>query len=302
MKRTTFRTCLDFFSIGLFLAFILSFFTSLRPELDETASQPSRILCAAPSVTEIAFALGQGHRVIGVSDFTTYPPEALEKEKIGGIANINMERITALQPDLLLVQGTVPKLEEYAQQKQIPLYKVTMKDLPTIYADILQIGYALACPAAAESLVARLQTELAAIQKKADQLPPQAVFLCISRKKGTLTNLLTTGQGTYLDQLVALCGGRNIFADLTVDYPQISKESLLLRKPDVILELQPDSPYPLNAQQEIQKEWQQMPLLPAVASGRVYQVTEDYILIPGPRMALAAQELFSRIHRDSVRE
>ena len=283
---------LIFLSLGVFAYVYFTHFQSPASEI-VPAGSPQRIICAAPSVTEIVFALGMGDKVVGISEFTTYPPEALKKEMIGGLVNPNMERISALNPDLVIMQGEIRKLTDYCQHKSIPAVKVFMRDLPAIYSEIKVIGKALGCPEKAEELVQSLDQQLNTIRKKALESKPAQVFVCISRKRDSLTNLLTSGKNTYLTELLEIAGGKNIFGDVALDYPQISKESLLTRAPEVVLDLQPAE----NGTIDMLKDWQQMPLLPAVSSGRVYVVTDESIMIPGPRMGQAVQRFYDLIHR-----
>jgi iron complex transport system substrate-binding protein len=296
MKKTPIVFILLFF-VGIALSFFLQNRDRNRPSRESDPDRmPMRIVCAAPSVTEFVFALGMGDKIVGVSDFAHWPPEAREKEKIGGLVNPNMERITAMNPDLIIGQGEIALLSAYCRQKNIPYLQVTMRNIEVIYDEVMQIGRALGCEDRAMVFVQECRDGFDAIQQRASRKEPKKVLLCISRKKGMVANILTTGRGTFLNEIVAIAGGRNIFDDLETDYPQISKESVLMRAPDYILELRPVSPFESSIDASILDDWKQMPLIPAVASGTVFLVTEDYMVIPGPRMIQAAQRVYEILH------
>ncbi len=261
-------------------------------------SIPNRIICSAPSIAEIVFALGQGERVVGVSDFASYPPEVKEKERIGGYFNPNRERILALKPDLVIIQGVMEKLTAFCKEKAIPILQVDIDDLATAYSAITKIGETLGCKEKAEQLVHDLRKKLNTLRKKAAEIKSTPrVFLCLSRKEGSLANILTTCNSTFLGELVQLAGGKNIFGELNVEYPQISKESLMKRMPEVILEFRPFSSFGTEISTAIIEDWNEMNILPAVSSSRVFLVTEEYMMIPGPRLDQAAQLIFELIHR-----
>lgn len=286
---------LFFLLIGLF---VYSHFTPFPSNQNNLSAdyKPQRIICAAPSVTEIVYALGLGDKVIGISEFTTFPKEAMQKESIGGLVNPNLERIAALHPDIIIMQGQIRKLTDYCEHKGIHAVTVFMRNLPAIFEDIRTIGKALGEAGKADALVLTLREQLNEVKKRTLSTNREDVFVCISRKRDSLINILTTGKNTFLTELIDIAGGKNIFDDLETDYPQISKESFIVRAPKVILDLQPTYNPTEEKHKEMVKDWQEMPLIPAVASGRVYLVTDDSILIPGPRLGEAAKRLFDYIH------
>ena len=292
MKRSS-VIILVLFVLGLALALGLSYLSHFRVKQEATAKGPQRILCAVPNVAEIVFALGQGDRVAGVSDFTTYPPEAAAKEKIGGYINPNLERIIALQPDLVIVIGLWEKLSKLCEEKGIPLMRMEIEDLAGLYASIGTIGEALGCEAEARQLVEEIKGQLDEVRKKAAAQPLKPkVFLCMSRLEGSLENLSTVGTGGFLGELIEIAGGVNLFADVTERYPSISKEALMRRMPEVIVELRPEDVSHTRPVEEIKADWLDLPMLPAVATNRVYVVTDDYIKIAGPRIGKTAERLY----------
>jgi len=269
--------------------------TADRLESEGRGNEPQRIICAAPSVTEIVFALGFGDKVVGVSDFSVSPPEAKAKTKVGGLINPNREKIAALNPDLLILQGHNDSLARLCEELDIRFLSVAIDSLEDIRRAIFLIGAELGADAKAEEIVSRIQDDLRSIQERARLLPLRRVFISLGHTPGDLTGLMTTGSGTFIHELVTMAGGDNIFKDASGLYPQISKESLVKRRPEVILEAIPGM-LGEDKQRLLRKDWSQLPMLPAFRSGRIHFLTEDYLLIPGVRIAQILLRFAEAIH------
>ncbi|HPO99213.1 MAG: ABC transporter substrate-binding protein [Candidatus Omnitrophica bacterium] len=270
---------------------------TLSSRTGERSAFPNRIICAAPNLVEIVYALGEEDRIVGVSDYTNYPPEAQAKERIGGVFNPNLERILALRPDMMIVQGAMEKHTVFCQRRGIPVLRVDMENWSSIAEGIRKIGYALGCPAKAETLVRDIQGRLDEIRGRVANLPHRPkVFLSMSRRPGSLSGLFTVNRESFIHEMLITAGGVNVFEDALTRYPQISKESLITRAPEIILELQLQEEFPARQVETLRKDWEALPLIPAVATGRIFIVTEDYVMISGPRIHLAAERFYQLIH------
>lgn len=256
-----------------------------------------RIICAAPSVTEIVFALGKGEKVVGVSRFTVFPPEAKNKKSIGGLINPSKERITALRPDLVITQGKHESLAELCQKQKIEFISLKIESVKDIYKAVNELGRILKVEKEAKSLNQRIKKELAALSSKTEFLPKKKVFLCLSHTPGDLTGLMTTGRGTFLNEIIEMAGGINIFSDTRKRYPRISKESLIMRQPEIIIEVYAKG-LNLNQQLMLRKDWDRLSVLPAVKSSRIHFLTDDYLLIPGVRVSLILKKFIQTIHSE----
>jgi len=288
----------------LSIAFFILFLSACAQKSDSQSRAPQsgtvksvgsaqRIVCAAPSVTEFVFALGLGERVVGVSDFSTYPSEALTKPKIGGLINPNREKITTLQPDLLILQGQNESLARFCQNHRIRFLPIEINSLDDIWTAIYTIGRTLNVEGPAHRLVQKIKEDIQAIKNKTQNLPPKRVFLTLGHTPGDLTGLMTSGPGTFLHELVSIAGGENIFSDVRGLYPQVSKESLVKRQPEVIIEAIPGG-VPEDKLFLLEKDWKQLPMLPAVRSGNIHYLKDDFLLIPGVRVAQTVR-LFAEI-------
>ncbi len=262
---------------------------------------PRRIVCGAPSVTEIVFALDCGDRVVGVSDYTVYPPEAKAKERIGGWINPSRERLLVLKPDIIITQGQHETLAGFAREYGIRFLTLKLDTLEDIHAAIESIAEALGVPERGEALSGEIRREIGALRAKVADAPPKRVLLLFDRAQGRLSGLATVGPGTFLDDLIRVAGGSNIFADARGAYPQVSKESLLVRRPEAIIEVYPGG---LEAETvaRLRADWQEFADIPAVRNNRIHYLTNDFMLIPGPRVGLIAEALAKAIVPEAFRE
>ena len=262
------------------------------PSVDETSGAVSgeykRIITLSPSQAEIVFALGEGHRVVGVGDSTSWPPEAKDKPKVGGYDNVNFERITELRPDLLIIQGEHDKVRDYARRRGIECLAVRARDIGLIYEAIRSIARKLDCVEQGEVLCARIALDLAQAAAETSGAQPPRVLLVIDRPTGSLSSIMTAGGKDFLSEVLELAGGRNIFADVDKDWPPVSKESIIERRPDVIIELAAGKTFTPDQLAARMRDWQSLTSVPAVASGRIYTMTGTDALIPGPRVGQLA--------------
>lgn len=251
------------------------------------AGPPRRIVSLSPNITESIFALGAGHLLVGVTDFCHYPPEARKLRHCGAWAGTNYEALDDLRPDLIVVLGQHQSVRKFGAERGFRVAGVTMDSVASISTGLRQLGQLLGREEAATSLTARLAADLARLQKERDATPPHhrpTVFVSIGRRPGSLAGIHTSTGGSFLDEALTLAGGRNVFGDIKSYYPQASKESLVLRQPEVILELTMSAAMTREQQRQLVTDWSGLPSIPAVRSGRIYVLSGDDLLIPGPRL------------------
>ena len=260
-----------------------------------------RIICMAPSVSEIAFSMGAGDRVVGVSQHTKFPPEALSLPKCGGFFNPSHEMILGLVPDLLITQGEAVDLTVFADDNGIDLVTLALIDLESIPVEIRRLGGVLQMEAEAEVLCAEMRLGLARVRARAARRPRPGVLLVIGRETGSLSDIYAVGGGTFLSDLVEAAGGRNVLADAGSDYGIVSKEAILERAPDVVIELHGEGMDAAAAESDVRALWAGLAPLPAVRSGRVHVVESTYAMIPGPRVVLLAERFAEILHGEGGR-
>lgn len=251
------------------------------------SANPQRIISLMPSNTEILFALGLSDRVVGVTEFDTYPPEVQEKEKIGGttVRTISIEAILALEPDLVLAHDEHhQEVIDTLTDNGITVFAVNTTGLLDIYRAFDWIGQIAGIQAEADALKRQLQADVADITARVQQIPldqrPTVYYEVWDEP------LMTAGPNTFIGQLIDLAGANNVFADVTEDYPIISAEELVARDPDVILG--PETHVePLTAEVIAARPgWSD---ITAVQNGQIYPLNDDIISRPGPRLGQALQ-------------
>jgi iron complex transport system substrate-binding protein len=245
--------------------------------------EPHRVVSLTPSATEVVAALGATSTLIGVDDYSTYPPEVTALPKVGSFLSPNLEAIAALHPTLVIVDdihgGTAKALGELG----IHVLACPMHALPDVKAALTKVGAALDREAIARARVEAIDAALDAAAAARPAVRPR-VLLIIDRGAG-LTGLVAAGPGSWLDELLAVVGGENVLAGAVVRYPKISREEILMSKPDVII----DASYVANAA-DPGKDWAGV-AVPAVTGGRVRAAKQPYMLAPSPRVAEALADV-----------
>jgi len=282
----------------IFLVMLLAaVFTACGSAPAPTAA-PARagVVSLAPHLTEVVFALGQGHRVTGVGRYDDWPPEIAALPRVGGYLDPDLEAITKLSPEVLLLPGQHKKVSEYAALQQIPVLNIHMDSFETIFAGIRALGDALGCAPEAEKLVAALETERKAIASAVAAFPRKKALIITRRDSHNLNTLYTTGGASFVSEIVALAGGDNIYADNAQPYFEASKETVVAAAPEAIVEFHAGENLDPAGQQAFIADWQALPTLPAVAEGRILLVLESHSLRPGPRVLEIARNIARALH------
>lgn len=262
---------------------------------DVSATQ--RIISLSPHLTEMVYALHQEEKLIAVTDFCLYPPQAQTKEKIGGFLNPNLEKLIALKPDLLIGTPAAADLAARLRAQQIRTILLPNDTADDVFTTIDSLGRILGCRSQADSLKTLLLDSLNNYTKQAADnfhIHPTAV-LVIGRDAGVTRNITVCGPGTFITSIWELAGGQNAFADLPSKYAQVSREALLTRNPQIIIEFKfneiwNDQKDTLNIQ-----EWQDLASIMAVERKQIYALSGNYTLIPGPRLYLLAKDFYKII-------
>lgn len=245
------------------------------------------------------YALGLGGRVVGVTTFCHYPPEVREKPKIGSYLHPNLETILAMKPDLVVVLQEHGRLVEKLRSVGLPVLELQHNSLEGIYASMLKLGERTAATSAAERRVAEIRKELDEVRQRTARLPRRGVMFVVGRTPGTVQDLVVVARGSFLNELITIAGGRNLYEDAPGHYPSIPQEELYARRPEVIIDMGDmgnTDHFTEEHERSVIRLWERMPLLPAVQAGRVYAVADDIFVVPGPRVAEAARALFRMIH------
>jgi iron complex transport system substrate-binding protein len=268
-------------------------------------AQPKRIVSLAPSTTEILFAIGAGDRVIGVTNYCHFPPDALRLPKVGGYLHPSLEAIAALEPDLVVAQKSSRRVGAALVRLGIRTLELGHDDIAGVYRSIATLGAATGNIEAAATVTARIRAGLEAVRRSAGRLPRRRVTFIVGRSPGSLDGLTAVGgRASYLDQLLAVAGGDNVFAGEPVPYPRVSIEEILARDPEVIIDMGTMAQTTGVTEADktaVRALWDRYPVLTAVRERRVYAVASDIFVVPGPRVVEAARAFLAMIHPEAQR-
>jgi iron complex transport system substrate-binding protein len=246
----------------------------------------SRIVSLTPAVTETLFAIGAGDQVVGVTEFCNYPQAASRKTKVGGFsgATISIEQIVALKPDLVILSAVMhAKVIPLLDQVKIPCFAVEPVSFADVYRDIQTLGALTGHEKESRTVVATMQKRIAAVQEIPATKGAPRVFWELWDDP-----LMTAGGPTFISEAITLAGGTNVFADLTEQWPQVSFEELLIRKPDWILS-GTDHRDRMKLEDILKRPgWTNVP---AVKNGKIATIESDLIYRGGPRLADAVEAL-----------
>ncbi len=270
-----------------------------KPPATPPKTVPQRIVTIAPNSAEVICALGACNRIVGVSKFCTYPQELLDRPKVGGLSDPDLERIAALHPDLLVMRGKNNALERLCEDLHIPIYKDETDTLPGIERCIRDLGERLALAEQAAKITTEFHDRLQAVRSRTAGKPKPRVLLTVSRQPDRLANVLTTGKGTFLDQMLDIAGGTNVFGHLDMIYPQVSPEGMLAQQPEVIIELMPDVKLTDALEKQLREQWRQVGSMPAVTHNRIYILADENCLIPSPRYVEIIDKVSHLLHPES---
>jgi iron complex transport system substrate-binding protein len=247
---------------------------------------PQKIVSLSPSNTEVIFALGLEDRLVGVTEYCNYPLEALEKEIVGGFSTPNIERIMELQPDLIIASTIhaeeIPRMEELGMNVLV----IESSTLIDLYTSMSLVAEVTGVTSNGEALIASIQQRIQAVEAVVSQIPAEDRVLVYYEVYSD--PLMSAGKQAFINEIISLSGGINIFGDIDESYPQISAEVVADRQPEVIL--YPD--YHGTAETVIQAMvsrpgWESVP---AVISGSVFAIADDSFARPGPRVVEAVEE------------
>ncbi|MCX5749621.1 MAG: cobalamin-binding protein [Candidatus Saganbacteria bacterium] len=249
--------------------------------------RPVRIISTMPSNTEILFALGLKDRIIGVTSQCNYPPEARKIKKIGG-ADLNIEQIISLNPDLIVMLGDAQKNDvERLRRMHLPVFVINPQTLPGLIYSINILGQATGNKKEARDLSKKMQNEIYKISTQNRSRVKPKVFVMLWHNP-----LITAGNGTFIDDLITLAGGVNIASQMGVKYPIMNFEELIEQDPDFLI-------IAGKAKDEITRlktspKWR---IIKAVKENNMLLIDSDIITRPSPRLMTALDLITSFIQK-----
>lgn len=253
-----------------------------------TLAQPARrIVSLAPHVTELLYAAGGGDRIVGTVSYSDYPPEARDLPRVGDNKALDLERIAALKPDLIVVwrHGNAQKQTDRLRALGMPLFFSEPRRLDSVPENLEKLGTLMGTSTVANRAAADFRQQIDTLRKTYAARPPVTVFYQVWQQP-----LMTLNGQHLISDMLALCGGRNLFANETPLVPTVSTEAVLAGNPEVMFTAamgatRPDRPL---ADFTMWEKWKQVT---AVARNNLFTIDGDLVNRAGPRVVRGAEEI-----------
>lgn len=262
-------------------------FTDSRGVVVALPGKANRIVSLSPAITEILFAAGAGPRVVGVTSYCNFPATVASLPKIGAYApeTISVEAIVALKPDLVIGEPQIHKqLAEQFKAAGLRFAALDLTDFADVYSAIETLGLAGGNQVTSTALVSSMKARLEAVRAKVAKVAVASrplVFWEVWNEP-----LMTAGPKTFIGMILEAAGARNVFADLSEDWPVVSFEALVARKPDVIMASAMNAAALTPELLAARPGWSS---LTAVRERRIVLLDGDIVSRPGPRFVDAVE-------------
>ncbi|ELC0659237.1 vitamin B12 ABC transporter substrate-binding protein BtuF [Vibrio fluvialis] len=245
------------------------------------AAPVQRVISLAPHATELAFAAGLGDKLVAVSEYSDYPPQARNIEKVSNYQGVKVERIVALKPDLVIAWPAGNPARELDKLKQLglPIYYSNTRTLDDIATNIEQLSQYADDPSVGQQAAEAFRHQLSTLRKLYATAKPVRYFYQLSEKP-----IITLAQNSWPSEVFRFCGGENVFEHSPTPYPQVGLEQVLLAQPEVIF----TSEHAIE-NGNIWQRWQEQ--LPAVRQNHVWALTSDWLNRPTPRTLKAIEQV-----------
>jgi ABC-type Fe3+-hydroxamate transport system substrate-binding protein len=253
-----------------------------------------RFISLAPNLTEIAYAVGAGDRLVGNTTFCDYPEEAKQVQKVGDTLQPSIERILALRPQLVLV-STASQLEAFTKQldeHRIAVYVTDPRDLEGVFHSIENIGKLLNEDRRAEETVSQLRRRASVVADAVKAAKPVRVFCQVSAQP-----LYTIGRDSFVTDLIRRAGAVSVTSDVPEAWPKYSQEAAVAARPEAIILPTDGSMGSANSQVA-----EGLKRSPAALSGKVYRINGDFLLRPGPRAVAGLEALAHTLHPEAFNQ
>ncbi|MGO4382556.1 cobalamin-binding protein [Pseudoduganella sp. RAF19] len=251
-----------------------------------TLQKPAqRVISMAPHVTELLFAAGGGDKVVGAVNYSDYPEAAKKIPRIGDNRDIDMERVIAMKPDLIVVwrHGSSERQIEQLRKLGIPLFHSEPKKLDNIADNLTAMGQLLGTEAVANAAAQDLRSKLASLRAQYGARPPVTVFYQVWDKPLYTLN----GEHIVSDALKA-CGGVNIFADQKTTAPVVSIEAVLQADPEAVFATAEKDYGGVNL-------WRPYGMLKATRNSNLFTIDGNLLNRAGPRMIAGTAVLCEKL-------
>ena len=254
------------------------------------AAPPQRIVSLAPHLTELAFTAGAGDRIVATVEYSDHPAAARTIPRIGDAFRVDLERLVALRPDAVLVweSGNPAPTIERIRALKLPVVAFRTQRLEHVATALREIGRLAGTSEVAERAAADYERRIQELRDSYRNRTPLRVFIEVDDRP-----LYTVNGKQIISEIVELCGGRNVFADLNELAPAIGIEVVIAANPQAIISTDDTVP-------DAAAEWSRWRHIEAVRTGNVYTLRSDDIARATTRLTVAAEAVCRTL--DTARE
>lgn len=250
---------------------------------------PQRIITLAPNLTEFIYDLGLDKFLVGNTTYCDYPDEAQTKEKVGDLITFNFEKILSLKPDLIFitVEGNTKETYDKFRELGLKVFVSNPRSFTGIKKTYLDIAKIFGIKEKAELRIEEWNATISEIKEATDTLNKPTMYCAVELKP-----IMVAGKNTFINEIIEICGGKNLAAFLKQNYPVLSREEILRSNPDYLL-------FTAHLNDKVENiintypEWKS---LKAVKNGKVLLLDRNLFGRPGPRFVEAAETLFKLLH------
>lgn len=253
-----------------------------QQENQQASVHPARrIISLAPNITELVYAAGAGQYLVGTVDYSDYPEDAKSLPHVGDALRVDMERVLALKPDLILVwpSGNPASVLEQVKALHVPVREIDVQRIEQVGNALKLIGSLAGTESQAEKVAAQFDADMKALRERYAHRSHLSVFIQVNDQP-----LYTVNKNQIISEMVSLCGGDNIFADLNQLAPVIGVEAVIQKNPQAILSTDSHSI-------DLETQWHAWPQLQAVRDHHLYTVPPDNVVRASPRVVKGTEEV-----------
>jgi len=300
-RKKLFNRCNDIVLVLTLLTLVAVFFidctgksASKIAASNSSATIPQHIVSLSPASTEILFAVGAESQISAVSQFSDYPPEASKLPLVGGFdgKTLSVEKILSFKPDFVyMTDGMHNFLIDQLNQYGIKFYLSTANSVEGVKKEILEIGSITGHEKKAKALISQIEKTIASCKKTSAKKTASAKGKAVYYEVWNAP-YMTAGKASFINDIITIAGGNNIFSDVDSPYPIISEEAIIMRQPEIIFI--PATSGITEAAVASRIGWEK---LPAVKNDKIFIIDDNLITRPGPRIGESVKTLYNFINQ-----
>lgn len=246
------------------------------------SAAPQRIVSLTPHITEMLYAIGAGAQVVATDQTSDYPDEVKKLPKVANYQSLNSESLLAVKPDLVVAWGSTQALmQQQIQALSIPMLLLKSQHLDDLPVELRLLGEKTGHREQANQLAAQIETKFAAYRQQSQQRPKIKAFYQL-----WYPPLTTVASGSFIQEIMTMCGAENPFADSQAPYPQLGEEAVLAANPEIIFATQHGSDL---------EHWLKWPQLAAVKHKQLYLLKADWLHRLSPRILLGIEQMCNKV-------